>query len=71
MLQPEVVSFLQDIPGAVFQRKNARPHVAMITRDFCSASHMKLLPWPAYSQDNSLIVHVGRRLARDPLSADL
>ncbi|GFW49389.1 transposable element Tcb2 transposase [Trichonephila clavipes] len=39
-------------------------------RDFCSAQHMQLLPWPADSPDMSPIEHVwdlvGRRLARDP-----
>nr|XP_042910796.1 uncharacterized protein LOC107441252 [Parasteatoda tepidariorum] len=28
VLQPEVVPFLQGIPGAIFQQDNARPHVA-------------------------------------------
>ncbi|GFV32717.1 hypothetical protein TNCV_3890751 [Trichonephila clavipes] len=60
----------QSIPGAIFQQGNARPHVAKAVRDFCSAQHMKLLPWPAYSPDMSPIEHVwdfvGRRLARNP-----
>ncbi|GFX27959.1 uncharacterized protein TNCV_773441 [Trichonephila clavipes] len=30
MLQPEVVSFLQGIPGAVLQQGNAHPHVARL-----------------------------------------
>lgn len=70
VLEPEVVPFLQGIPGAVFQQDNARPHVARIVRDFFSAQHIQLLPWPAYSPDMSPIEHVwdmvGRRLARDP-----
>lgn len=73
VLQPEVVPFLQGIPGAIFQQDNARPHVARTVRDFCSAQHMQLLPWPAYSPDMSPIEHVwdmvGRRLARDPRPA--
>ncbi|GFU57541.1 transposable element Tc1 transposase [Trichonephila clavipes] len=28
VLQPEVIPFLQGIPGAIFQQDNARPHVA-------------------------------------------
>ncbi|GFX38341.1 transposable element Tcb1 transposase [Trichonephila clavipes] len=61
------------IPGAIFPQDNARPHVAKTVRDFCSAQHMRLLPWPAYSPDISPIVHmrdlVGQRLARDPRPA--
>ncbi|GFV83968.1 hypothetical protein TNCV_1479701 [Trichonephila clavipes] len=49
------------------------PHVAKTVRDFCSAQHMQLLPWPAYSLDMSPITHVwylvGQRLARDPRPA--
>ncbi|GFU71740.1 transposable element Tc1 transposase [Trichonephila clavipes] len=73
VLQPEVVLFLQGVPGAIFQQDNARPHVAKTVRDFCSAQHMQLLPWPVYSPDMSPIEHVwdfvGRRLARDPRPA--
>ncbi|GFW80954.1 transposable element Tcb2 transposase [Trichonephila clavipes] len=69
VLQPEVIPFLRGIPGAIFQQDNARPHVAKTVRDFCSAQHMQLLPWPAYSPDMSPIEHVwdlvGRRLAWD------
>ncbi|GFT34908.1 transposable element Tc1 transposase [Trichonephila clavipes] len=70
VLQPEVVSFPQGIPEAIFQQDNTQKHVAKIFRYFCSAQHMKLLPWLAYSSDMSLIEHVltlvGRRLGRDP-----
>ncbi|GFW31837.1 transposable element Tcb2 transposase [Trichonephila clavipes] len=48
---------------------NALPHVAKTVRDFCSAHHMQILPWRAYSPDMSPMEHVwdlvGRRLARD------
>ncbi|GFU76613.1 hypothetical protein TNCV_1272621 [Trichonephila clavipes] len=44
VLQSKVVPFLQDIPGAIFQQDNARPHVAKTVRDLCSAQHMQLLP---------------------------
>ncbi|GFT21157.1 transposable element Tcb2 transposase [Trichonephila clavipes] len=68
-VMPEVVHFLQGIPRAIFQKDNARPHVAKTVRDFCSAQHMQPFPWPAYSPDRSPILHVwdlvGRRLARD------
>ncbi|GFV63038.1 transposable element Tcb2 transposase [Trichonephila clavipes] len=73
VLNPEVVPILQSIPGAIFQQDKARPHVAKTVRDFCSAQHMQLLPWPAYSPVISPIEHVrdlvGRRLARDPRPA--
>ncbi|GFT33685.1 transposable element Tc1 transposase [Trichonephila clavipes] len=59
VLHPEVVPFLQSIPGAIFQQHNTRPHVAKTVRDFCSAQHMQLLPWPAYSPVMSPIEHVG------------
>ncbi|GFV69503.1 transposable element Tcb2 transposase [Trichonephila clavipes] len=61
------------IPGAIFQQNNARPHVAKIDPDFCSAQHMQLLPSPAYSTYMSPIEHVwdlvGQRLTRDPRPA--
>ncbi|GFW35680.1 transposable element Tcb2 transposase [Trichonephila clavipes] len=73
MLQLEVVPFLQNIPGSIFQQDNPRLHVAKTVRDFCSARHMQLLPWPAYSPDTSPVEHVWdlvvRRLSRDPRPA--
>ena len=57
-LQPEVIPFLQDVPGASLQRDNVRPHVGKTVRDFCSAQHTQLLPWPAYSPDMPAIEHV-------------
>ncbi|GFT63811.1 transposable element Tcb2 transposase [Trichonephila clavipes] len=64
---------IEGIPGAIFQLDNARPHVEKAVRDFCSAQHMQLLLWPAYSPDMSPIEHVwdlvGRHLARDPRPA--
>ncbi|GFT15006.1 transposable element Tcb2 transposase [Trichonephila clavipes] len=69
VLQSEVAPFLQGIPVAIFQQNNARPHVVKTVRDFCSAQHMQLLPWSAYSPDLSPIEHVwdlvSRCLARD------
>ncbi|GFS51681.1 transposable element Tcb2 transposase [Trichonephila clavipes] len=70
VLQPKIVPFVLGIPGAIFQQDNACPHVAKTVRDFCSAQHMQLLSWPAYSPDMSPIEHVwdlvSRRLACDP-----
>ena len=69
VLQPEIVSFQQGIPGAIFQHDNERPHVVKTIGNFCSVQHWRFLPWPAYSPDMSPIEHVwhlvGRRLARD------
>ncbi|GFU40960.1 uncharacterized protein TNCV_4645401 [Trichonephila clavipes] len=56
------------------RQDNAHRHVAKTVRYFCSSQPMQLLPWPTYSLDMSPIEHqwdlVGRRLARDPRSAD-
>ncbi|GFX29746.1 transposable element Tcb2 transposase [Trichonephila clavipes] len=53
-----------------WKKHNARPHVAKMVRDFCSAQHMQILPWPAYSPYIPPIEHVwdlvDTRLARDP-----
>ena len=29
VIQPEVLSFLQAIPGAIFKKDNVRPHIAV------------------------------------------
>ncbi|GFT10944.1 transposable element Tcb2 transposase [Trichonephila clavipes] len=57
-LQSQVIPFLQDIPRPIFQQVNERPHVAKTVRNFCSAQHMQLLPWPAYLPDRLPIEHV-------------
>ncbi|GFV31376.1 uncharacterized protein TNCV_3819781 [Trichonephila clavipes] len=57
-LQPQVVSFLQDILGAIFQQNKARSHVAKTVRDLCSAQQMQILSWAAYSTNMSPIEHV-------------
>ena len=73
MLQPAVFPFLQGIPGNIFLQDNARPSVAKTVRDSCSAQHIQLLPWLAFSSDMSPQKWdlVGRRLARDTGSASL
>ncbi|GFX75828.1 transposable element Tcb2 transposase [Trichonephila clavipes] len=62
-------SFLQGLPGAVFQQDNAHPHDAKTVKSYLDSQQVQLLPWPAYSPDMSPIEHVwdivGRRLARD------
>ncbi|GFU72656.1 transposable element Tc1 transposase [Trichonephila clavipes] len=71
--QPEVVPVLQGMPGAIFQQDKTRPHFAKTARVFCSAHHMQLLSWSAYSPDMSPIEQVwdlvGRCLTRDPRPA--
>ncbi|GFU41132.1 hypothetical protein TNCV_1058601 [Trichonephila clavipes] len=66
-------SWFACIPGVIFQQDNAHPHVAKTVRDFCSAQHMQILLWPAYSPDISPIEHlwdlVDRCVARDPRPA--
>ena len=43
VLQPEIVPFLQGIPGAVFQQDDARSHALKTFRDFSSVQNMRLL----------------------------
>ncbi|GFV87954.1 DDE_3 domain-containing protein [Trichonephila clavipes] len=50
ILRPHVGSFLNGLPGAIFQHDNARPHTARVAQDF--------LP------DLSPVVHVWDRLKR-------
>ena len=73
VLQPEVVSFLQGTPEAIFQQNNACLDVLKTVRDICSAQRMQLLPWPAYSPDLSTTEQVWDlviwRLTRHPQSA--
>ncbi|GFV85605.1 transposable element Tcb2 transposase [Trichonephila clavipes] len=57
------------IPEDIFQQDNVLPDVAKTVGNFCSAQHMQLLPWTAFSPDMLPIEHVFylvcRRLARD------
>ncbi|GFV20545.1 transposable element Tcb1 transposase [Trichonephila clavipes] len=69
VLQPQVIPFLQGLPGAVFQQDNACPHVTKTVKSYLDSQQVQLLPWPVYLPDMSPIEHVwdviGRRLARD------
>ncbi|GFT06112.1 hypothetical protein TNCV_1595291 [Trichonephila clavipes] len=62
-----------DLICSELRQDNAHPHVAKTVRDFCSAQHMQLLPWPAHSPDISPIEHVWdlvcQCLASDPRPA--
>ncbi|GFV96923.1 transposable element Tcb1 transposase [Trichonephila clavipes] len=62
ILRPHVGSFLNGLPGAIFQRDNARPHTARVAQDFLR--HFQTLPWLACSPDLPPVVHVWDQLKR-------
>ncbi|GFV50880.1 transposable element Tc1 transposase [Trichonephila clavipes] len=45
ILRPYVETFLNDLPGAIFEQDNARPHTARVAQDILR--HFQTLPWPA------------------------
>ncbi|GFX32756.1 transposable element Tc1 transposase [Trichonephila clavipes] len=53
---------LNDLPGAIFQQDNARPHTASVAQDFLR--HFQTLPWPARSLDLSPVEPVWDQLKR-------
>ncbi|GFS79334.1 transposable element Tc1 transposase [Trichonephila clavipes] len=55
-------SFLNGLPGAIFQQDNVRPHTARVAQDFLH--HFQTLPWPARSPDSSPVEHVWDQLKR-------
>ncbi|GFU84510.1 transposable element Tc1 transposase [Trichonephila clavipes] len=57
ILQPHVGHFLNGLPGAIFQKDNARPHTARVAQNFLRP--FQTLPWPARSPDLSPVEHVG------------
>ncbi|UYV68873.1 hypothetical protein LAZ67_6001392 [Cordylochernes scorpioides] len=64
VLRPVTLPYLQEVPNALYQQDNARPHTACISQQ--ALQDVQMLPWPPYSPDLSPIEHVwdiiGRRL---------
>ncbi|GFX49572.1 DDE_3 domain-containing protein [Trichonephila clavipes] len=61
-LRPYVGLFLNDLPGAIFQQDNARPHTARVSQ--CNLRHFQTLPWPTRSSDLFSVEHVWDQLKR-------
>ncbi|GFU84948.1 transposable element Tcb2 transposase [Trichonephila clavipes] len=55
-------TFLNGLPGAIFQQDNAHPHIARVAQDFLR--HFQTLPWLDRSLDLSLVEHVWYELKR-------
>ncbi|GFU71438.1 transposable element Tcb2 transposase [Trichonephila clavipes] len=66
ILRPHVGSFLNGLPGVIFQQDNARPHTARVAQDFLR--HFQTFPWPAHSLDLSPVEHLGDQLKRQMTS---
>ncbi|GFY36085.1 transposable element Tcb2 transposase [Trichonephila clavipes] len=65
ILRPHVGPFLNDLPGAIFQQDNARPHTARVAQDFLR--HFQTFPWLTRSPDLSPVEHVWDQLKRQML----
>ncbi|GFS93468.1 transposable element Tcb1 transposase [Trichonephila clavipes] len=66
ILQPHVLSFLQRLPGAIFQQDKAQPHTARVSQD-CLRT-VTILPWPARSPDFSQMKHSWDRSSQNDCS---
>ncbi|GFU44917.1 transposable element Tcb2 transposase [Trichonephila clavipes] len=44
ILQPHVLPLMQQLPGAIFQQDNDRPHTARVSQE-CLRT-VTILPWP-------------------------
>ena len=64
ILQLEAVPFLQRRGPAILMHDNARPHVAVICRQFLNRNNVNVLPWPAVSPDMNPIEHIWDYLGR-------
>ncbi|GFV74906.1 transposable element Tcb2 transposase [Trichonephila clavipes] len=56
ILQPHLLTFMQRLPGAIFQQDHARPHTARMSQD-CLRT-VTTLPWPTRFSDLSPIEHI-------------
>ena len=64
ILLPVAVPFLQRHGPAILMHDNARPHVAMICRQFLNRNNVNVLSWPAVSPDMNPIEHIWDYLGR-------
>ncbi|GFV33084.1 transposable element Tcb2 transposase [Trichonephila clavipes] len=62
ILRPHVGSFLNGLPGSIFQQDNARPPTARVAQDFLR--HFQTLSWLDRSPDSSPVEHVWDQLKR-------
>lgn len=70
ILRPHVVPIFRQRQGLTFMHDNARPHTAIVTRQFLQQNNVPVLQWPARSPDCNPIEHMwdelGRRLRQRP-----
>ncbi|GFX61655.1 transposable element Tcb1 transposase [Trichonephila clavipes] len=59
VLQPVDLPFIPALRSPTFQQDNARQHVVGILRTFLDGENVRLLTWPARSQDLSPIENSG------------
>ncbi|GFU29365.1 DDE_3 domain-containing protein [Trichonephila clavipes] len=62
ILRPHVRPFQNGLPGAIFQQDNARPHTAVVARDF--QRHFQTLQWPTRTPDLPPVEHVWDQIKR-------
>ena len=63
ILRQCVVPFVQQ-HNLIFQKDNARPHVARVCREFLAQNNLIPFDWPPYSPDLSAIEHLWSELDR-------
>lgn len=67
-MEHKVLSFLQHIPGDVFQQDNAHAHDVLNVQAFFRGQHIRIFPWLACSPDMSptepVWIYIGQRLTR-------
>ncbi|GFW11433.1 transposable element Tcb2 transposase [Trichonephila clavipes] len=56
ILQPHVFSLMKRLPGGIFKKDNAQPHMARVSQDYLYT--VTTLPWPARSPDMSSIENI-------------